>query len=638
MNKDVQKNIENEILKHDVVSFDIFDTLLIRPYVKPTDVFVHMEKIYNLPDFAHARVKAERTARRLLPDCEDITLDDIYEKINPRYRDCKQLEIDFESKILTPNPNVQKIFEFAQKNKKHIICISDMYLPESVLLNVLKKNGYTINKLYVSSKYKKMKVSGNLFRLAIKDLGVEPNKIIHIGDNRVSDYEIPKQLHMDAIHIKKPLDVFFDNDIRAQDFFEYNENDINHSILGGVLSYIYSLPDISYWKQFGFKYAGPAIYSYMNWLNKQLKQDNVKDVLFIARDGYTLQKVFNIINKDKNTNTAYVYASRIFDVLFNLNYQNKIKQDPLEGISAVKKIINTYKDEDKTLKEETPDNITSCEQGDNFIQSHYSIYKRLAEKRKAGYVKYINQFIKKDSIAVIDTCSIHLSSQRLLSSFIDNKKTKIYGYYFINIDANKVDNSAYNTISFSKAHAFNFVDWDFMEFLITAPEPPISDIKDGKPAYKTNISPYEQKRIDVYPEVSEGAVLFANVLQMFLKDIDWDINAEEITAWINNFCLIPSDYDKPMIQQIKHAYDSQHSIYVPICKPWFQKDIQKEQNKKKPVFTLFNNKLKIITKKENINSKSLYLFNLQFFKRTKEKTILKLLGIPVLSIKRNNHE
>ena len=93
-----------------------------------------------------------------------------------------------------------------------------------------------------------------------------------------------------------------------------------------------------------------------------------------------------------------------------------------------------------------------------------------------------------------------------------------------------------------------------------------------------------------------------------------------------------------MISQIRHAYDSQHSIYVPICKPWFQKDIQKEQNKKKPVFALFNNKLKIITKKENVNSKSLYLFNLQFFKKTKEKTILKLLGIPVLSIKRNNHE
>jgi hypothetical protein len=27
--------------KHDVISFDIFDTLLVRPYVNPYDMFVH---------------------------------------------------------------------------------------------------------------------------------------------------------------------------------------------------------------------------------------------------------------------------------------------------------------------------------------------------------------------------------------------------------------------------------------------------------------------------------------------------------------------------------------------------------------------------------------------------------------------
>ena len=84
-----------------------------------------------------------------------------------------------------------------------------------------------------------MKVSGNLFRVAIKDLGVESNKIVHIGDNKRSDYEIPKQLHMDAVHVKKPLDVFFDNDIRARDFFEYNGNNIN-DIFEDLMQTIYT--------------------------------------------------------------------------------------------------------------------------------------------------------------------------------------------------------------------------------------------------------------------------------------------------------------------------------------------------------------------------------------------------------------
>ena len=36
-------NIYEEIKKHDIISFNIFNTLLIRPYVKPTDLFLHKD-------------------------------------------------------------------------------------------------------------------------------------------------------------------------------------------------------------------------------------------------------------------------------------------------------------------------------------------------------------------------------------------------------------------------------------------------------------------------------------------------------------------------------------------------------------------------------------------------------------------
>ena len=36
--------IKNQIDSHLVISFDIFDTLLLRPYAKPTDLFLHLEK------------------------------------------------------------------------------------------------------------------------------------------------------------------------------------------------------------------------------------------------------------------------------------------------------------------------------------------------------------------------------------------------------------------------------------------------------------------------------------------------------------------------------------------------------------------------------------------------------------------
>ena len=45
------------------VSFDIFDTLIVRPYIRPKDLFAHMEQAEGAPGFAAERVDAERRSR-----------------------------------------------------------------------------------------------------------------------------------------------------------------------------------------------------------------------------------------------------------------------------------------------------------------------------------------------------------------------------------------------------------------------------------------------------------------------------------------------------------------------------------------------------------------------------------------------
>ena len=39
--------LKDKIEKAKIVSFDIFDTLLLRPYAKPVDLFLHLEKLYG---------------------------------------------------------------------------------------------------------------------------------------------------------------------------------------------------------------------------------------------------------------------------------------------------------------------------------------------------------------------------------------------------------------------------------------------------------------------------------------------------------------------------------------------------------------------------------------------------------------
>ncbi|MCR5775557.1 MAG: HAD-IA family hydrolase [Lachnospiraceae bacterium] len=48
----------------------------------------------------------------------------------------------------------------------------------------------------MSSEYGKTKRSGNLFRTVLEHEEVEAGKVLHIGDNLISDYLMPKKCGM----------------------------------------------------------------------------------------------------------------------------------------------------------------------------------------------------------------------------------------------------------------------------------------------------------------------------------------------------------------------------------------------------------------------------------------------------------
>ena len=58
------KNYVNELKDFDVISFDLFDTLIFRPFDKPTDLFLLVGEKLDLPDYKNIRIKAEEQARQ----------------------------------------------------------------------------------------------------------------------------------------------------------------------------------------------------------------------------------------------------------------------------------------------------------------------------------------------------------------------------------------------------------------------------------------------------------------------------------------------------------------------------------------------------------------------------------------------
>ena len=85
-----------------------------------------------------------------------------------------------------------------KESGKKIIIISDMYLDSSIIEEILQNCGYDLADvpIYVSSEYGKTKRSGNLFRTVLEHEEVEAGKVLHIGDNLISDYLMPKKCGM----------------------------------------------------------------------------------------------------------------------------------------------------------------------------------------------------------------------------------------------------------------------------------------------------------------------------------------------------------------------------------------------------------------------------------------------------------
>ena len=118
--------LRNSLNKYDIISFDIFDTLLLRPYAKPSNVFQHLEEINNSIGFYAVRKIAENNLRKY-KDIEYANYDEIYSVLQSDFQFLKEKEIQLEKDTLYANPQMKEIFDYAKSLNKRIILISDMY-------------------------------------------------------------------------------------------------------------------------------------------------------------------------------------------------------------------------------------------------------------------------------------------------------------------------------------------------------------------------------------------------------------------------------------------------------------------------------------------------------------------------------
>lgn len=321
MKNTARDNILSAILDENikVVSFDIFDTLLLRPVIAPTDLFTLVARRAKVDNwFTQARISAESIARANRPEgvC-DIHIDDIYtqmERVTGDKTLCailKKTELDIEYEYLYPRKFAKKMYEGALAFGKEVIIISDMYLPLEFLQKVLVKNGYNgHSRLYLSNHDNASKGNGLLFNTVIDDFskkGVSKDQIIHIGDNIHADVKMAREMGLSAFHMPKTTDVFRGK-IRLKRLIDHSSLGDDKILLGFLANRMFDdpfmpfpfnknavyegLPDY-----FGMVLFGPLMLIFSKYLAESVIENGIEKMIFCARDNYIPQKIFHMMKK-----------------------------------------------------------------------------------------------------------------------------------------------------------------------------------------------------------------------------------------------------------------------------------------------------------------------------------------------------
>lgn len=300
---DVKKMV-TEIMKYDVVSFDVFDTLILRNVEKYFDIFRITGTKIKMAGFSEIREKAEYN----LSLEGTYTIFDIYRELSKRYGiglEGIDREIDVELACCQANPYIMQIYQTAIGAGKIVIATSDMYLPKEYINKILQNCGYErFDDIIVSCDKNAEKRNGELFRW-LRTEKYAHKKIIHIGDNYKADVYQARNAGIKAIQY-----VSVHEQGKKYRFKENGKTALGISIANAIINNeIHNgISHMGLYEQYGFIYGGSLVTGYCHFINHTAREKGMDKLLFLARDAHVIHNVYNMYYNEFEND--YVYVSR----------------------------------------------------------------------------------------------------------------------------------------------------------------------------------------------------------------------------------------------------------------------------------------------------------------------------------------
>lgn len=501
-----KKVLLDKIAIADAISFDLFDTLIMRRVFCYTDVFELVDdqlrkQGIEIDDFSNKRLQAEK---ELSKNCSP-TLEEIYKSIvgdDELSKVVSEIEYEIDSKTLCVRRDMVDIFQGVIKSGKTVYITTDTYYSRKRIVDILDRfniSGYS--DVLVSCEYNIGKRQG-LFKELKDVVSMSCNHaILHIGDDIVSDIEAASNAGLESFKIYNAEEMF--DAVGGFGLEQYIETISDRVKVGMMNSVLFNSPFmfenedkrivLNGAEDIGYVICSPIISDFVMWLTNEVNENEIKNVWLSARDGFLIEQLYKMLG-EKGT---YFLTSRIAAIRAGVESVADIEYvDSMRYFGDVKENVKVRFGID--VDDKCIDTKASC------LTDYADVILENSIVKKKNYIKYLDELeIGDGDIAFFDFVAKG-TTQMYVQRLTDHH---IKGLYFLQLEPEFMKDKGLDIKPFyskeEKDESAIYDNYYILETLLTAPHPQVLEFDDiGKHIYAEELR--SEKDLNCFEMMQQG--------------------------------------------------------------------------------------------------------------------------------------
>lgn len=553
-----KENLIQQIRNVEVVSFDLFDTLIARNILWFEDLVEIIEqKLHNkgvdIRDFVQKRISLEKK----LSCGRSPKLEEIYAELLKDLNvedfnafELAELEYRTDCELICPRKDMIGLIHQIKKLGKSVYITTDSYYTKQQIEFLLKQNGIDeIDGVIVSCEYDTKKTE-KLFEKLIEAAGT--SRIIHIGDDIASDIESATAWGLKSFHIYNTEELL--DKVGGLGLISDNMNLSDRIRIGMFKTRLFNSPfqfedsekkiTVKDVEDLGYLFIAPIILDFVEWFSEQIDKYKLKNIWFSARDGYLIQKVFALMFPD--TKSDYFLTSRISAIRAGVDSVSDVKYvDDMKYCGGVEDNLKIRFGID--AEKIDPRNVEEKNIG---LMRYAKVILNVSREKRINYQKYIEKLnVKEGGIAFFDfvakgTCQMYI--ERML-------KNPIKGLYFLQLEPEYMKNKKLDILPFytekERDKSAIYDNYYILETILTSPDASVEEF-DQKGNAKYAKETRNDKDINCIEQVQNGILEYVNKYLSILPYNKWEVNKklDEVFLSLIHNVNINNDFTELLIE------------------------------------------------------------------------------------------